>query len=174
MTQEAKREQFAGVVEYIDDRLHPKGPPGEPQPLQVSSIEENAQLFADELQEPTFKQPLVDLLHDLGENPVVDGVGLVSLYGSHLSIRVLTDLTSRGEQWQSGQRAIQERYNAFAQLMIDAMPRPRDVSWGINFYNTAGSDVNALVPEILTEISKEVGASAVSFVMYPKPASPLG
>src|SRR3989344_4720373 len=169
MTSES-RKPFSDAVKFIDDLLHPKGPPVELQPVQVASIEETAQLFADELQEQVLKTPLVGLLQDLGINPAVDGVGLVIIHGRYLSIRVLTDLNRSGEEWDNKQQAIEDRYDAFAQSLYDALPESRSISWGLSYYNSAGEDVSVL-PEILAEeIRKEADASVLSFAMYPKPA----
>ncbi len=166
MTTDREREPFAGIQKYIDDLLHPKGTPVEPKPLQVASIEENAQLFADELQEQALKPALIDLLNDYQANPTVDGVGLVALGDRHLSVRVFTDLNDRNIQRQKDRKAIDERYDAFAESLYAVLPRPRAVSWGLNFYNTAGSNATELMPDILENVSREVDASVVSFVMF--------
>lgn len=171
MTAETRKEPFAEAVEHIDSLLHPKGPPRELQPIPVDSIEQTVQRLADELQEPALEFPLVDLLHDFQDNhPAVAGVGLVVLTGRHLSIRVLTDLSGDDEEWESSQTAIEERYDKFAESLYGILPEDRATNWSLSYYNTSGRDVAALVPEILEEISKEVDASTVAFVMFERPA----
>lgn len=169
MTAEIKEEPFAEAVKYIDDLLHPKGPLVESQPIQVDSVEQTVGLLADELGEQALKLPLIQLLHDFQDNPAVDGVGLVVLAGRHLSIRVLTNLDGKGEKREYNQRAIGERYDACAQSLYDTMPESSPVNWGLSYYNTNGDDASTLVSGILKEISKEVDASVVSFVVFERP-----
>lgn len=172
------REPFAGVTEWIAERMTPHGLPAEITPLSIGSIGGVAQVFTDELHDPLLKEPLISLLHDYQNNPTVEGVGLVAVAGYHLSIRVLTDLSGKGEQWQRDQKAMLGGYDAFAQSLYDAIdadvtPRPRPIGWSLSFYNTAGQPASTLVPGILEKMSREVDASVVTFITFEKTTAPL-
>ena len=164
-TANRETELFADVAGWLSDQLHPKGSPQETTPLRVTSIEGTAQRFVGELKEQALGEPLMSLLNDLRRNPAVDGVALVVSDGSHLSIRVLTDLSGDQED------TIGPRYDVFAQSLYDAMPRSRSVAWNLGYCNTAGEDVRALVSALTEDISREVHVSLFSFVMFERPTS---
>lgn len=177
MARQPDREPFAEAVEWLAEQITPHGPPAEMTPLPVDTIEETAQAFSDELQEPLIKKPLIDLLHDYQNNPTVEGVGLVVVAGRTLSIRALTDFTQRrDEQWQRHEAAIGDRYDVFAQTMYDAVdadptPKPLHISWRLSFYNTAGRPGSTLVPKITQDMSREVEASLCAFITFEKPVT---
>lgn len=168
MTAESRENPYADLVSHINGLLYPQGEPAEMQTLESGSLEDTAQLFADEFQEPRLTVPLAELLHDFQRSNVVDGVGLVALRGNHLSVRVMANLSGLGEGWQNPYPAIREIDRQFVASVRAAMPHP-PVSVGLSFMNTTGMNATELLPQIIDNVRREMGATLTSFVTFAKP-----
>lgn len=160
---------FEAVVRHLQDRLYPQGEPQETTPVQVQTYEEVAQFFADEFQEPSLKSHLVSYIEEIERMKDVYGLGILALYGTHLSLRLIAEREST-HYVQPSQRA----YDRFYLDFLGSSPEERAnrrVGLHTNFYLVEGaSSLETVLPEIQNEVRKEEGVSAMAFVTFAKPA----
>lgn len=148
---------FNGAAAYFCDRIFPKGEPGELTPVQVETLEDVAQLFADELEEPHLKPYVMRFVTELQRVDGVEGVVLAAFYGRHLSVRVIGDLN---EGIVSGTG---DKFDAVEEDWYSDHPNS-DVNASLSFYKATLKGSPSIISELQEGIRREVGVSSLAFI----------